>query len=363
MEEASLQEASLCRASFASVASRHLEAAPSTPPTPATPLPEEHEGCCAPDPSTHFFPTSGQLPAYRVARADLAAGSVWDSHCHLDFLARRMARVGIRHGHSLAASLQQDGEALGELFGGCVANFCDPRDWTAGSGGFDLSPLLVDCRKQERVHLTLGCHPHFAGRLGGQQKAVLKRLVKQKWVVAIGECGLDRSPKNDIPMEVQRKAFAYQLQLAVDLKLPLVLHIREAEEEAREVMREVGVAANHRIHRHCFTGSWEVADSWLQAYPGSKLGLTALVTFPHAREVQEVARRVPLCRLLLETDAPYFLPRQVSQGAAYTHSFAMPGHVVHVAAQVAALRDLPVDEVLRANRRNIAEVYGINTVS
>ena len=156
---------------------------------------------------------------------------------------------------------------------GCVANFCDPRDWTAGGGGFDLSPLLADCRKQEQVHPTLGC--------------------------------------------------------------PL----------------------------HCFTGRWEVADSWLQAYPGSKLGITPLVTKPHAREVQEVARRVPLCRLLLETDAPYFLPRQVSQGAAYRHSFAMPGHVVHVAAQIAALRAVPVQEVLRANRRNIAEVYGIDMSS
>ena len=171
-------------------------------------------------------------------RADLAIGSVWDSHCHLDFLARRLAKVGIRHGHSLAVSLQQ-------------------------------------------------------------------------------------------------------------------------EEEAREVMREVGVAANHRIHLHCFSSSWEMADSWLQAYPGAKLGLTALVTFPHAKEVHEVARRVPLGRLLLETDAPYFLPRQVSQGAAYSHRFAMPGHVVHVAAQIAAIRGVPVQEVLRANRRNIAEVYGI----
>ena len=138
---------------------------------------------------------------------------------------------------------------------GCVANFCDPRDWTAGGGGFDLSPLLADCRKQEQVHLTLGCHLHY------------------------------------------------------------------------------------------FTGRWEVADSWLQAYPASKLELAVQVTFPDAMEVHD------------------FLPRQASQGTAYRHSFPMPGHVVHVAAQIAALRDLPLHEVLRANRRNIAEVYGIDTSS
>ena len=105
---------------------------------------------------------------------------------------------------------------------------------------------------------------------------------------------------------------------------------------------------------------WKEAESCLELFPGSKIGLTGVVTNANAKAVHEVAKRVPLDRLLLETDAPYFLPAKLAKSASpYSYQFSQPGQVIHVAAQVAALRGVSLVEVLDANRRNIEEVYGI----
>ena len=85
-----------------------------------------------------------------------------------------------------------------------------------------------------------------------------------------------------------------------------------------------------------------------------------MVTNAHAKAVHEVAKRVPLDRLLLETDAPYFLPAKLAKSASpYSYQFSQPGQVIHVAAQIAALRGVPLEEVLEANRSNIEELYSI----
>ena len=98
----------------------------------------------------------------------------------------------------------------------------------------------------------------------------------------------------------------------------------------------------------------------MEIFPGSKIGLTGVVTNVNAKEVHEVAKRVPLDHLLLETDAPYFLPAKLAKSASsYTYQFSQPGQVIHVAAQIAALRGASLEEVLGVNRRNIEEIYGI----
>ena len=302
------------------------------------------------------------LPPYCIEVSQLERASVWDSHCHLDFLARNLEKKGVREGHRLETSLRLDGQQLGDKFGGCVAVFCNPRDWAMGRYGLNVSTVLEDCRNQERVFLAIGCHPHRADKLLSGEMLQLERLATSYMgrLVAIGECGLDKSRNNTVKMAVQRAAFAAQVKLALKLNLPLVLHIREAEEEGRQVLREAGVPQNWPIHRHCFTEDWEVAVSWLRLYPSSMLGLTGVVTYKTAGAVHEVARRLPLQHLLLETDAPYMLPSGVCRKS-YSHSFSQPGHVIHVAAQIAALRKIPTVTVLQANRENIWKCYQIQT--
>ena len=132
---------------------------PTTPTTPPTPYPIE--GCGCDDDLPLFPPSQGckVLPPYTIQPDKLGPGDVWDSHCHLDFLARKLSREGIRRGECLEVLLGLDGEQqLGDKFGGCVANFCDPRDWAQGRLQQEVSPVMRSCRKQERVYPPVpGC--------------------------------------------------------------------------------------------------------------------------------------------------------------------------------------------------------------
>ena len=200
------------------------------------------------------------LPDYSHNPRRLQRGAVWDSHCHLDILASRLQRVGVRKGENLEVTLERDGEGLGDKFGGCIANFCDPRSWADGRGGCGVVEELRSCMTQSRVFLALGCHPRFADRIGSLQLQKLELLARERrgGLVAIGECGLDLSLNNKLPLNVQRKAFSAQVSLALRLKLPLVLHIREAEKEGRQLLQEMGVPASWPMHRHCFKGCYMI---------------------------------------------------------------------------------------------------------
>ena len=90
-------------------------------------------------------------------------------------------------------------------------------------------------------------------------------------VVAIGECGLDYSIKNTVDKETQKKVFYNQLKLGLKYNLPLVLHIRDAEEDGYQVLEAAGVPADYQIHRHCFTGGWPAACTWMDKFPASWL--------------------------------------------------------------------------------------------
>ncbi len=111
--------------------------------------------------------------------------------------------------------------------------------------------------------------------------------------------------------EIQKTTFRIQLRMALERKLPLCLHIREATEDGFHILEQEQVPPDHPIHVHCFNDSWFVCKRWLKLYPGCKVGLTPLVTYRHAEHLHEVARKVPLERLLLETDSPYFMPQKV----------------------------------------------------
>jgi len=278
-------------------------------------------------------------------------GCLFDSHCHLDLLP---GGEGEDLEAQLDASLARDGQAVPlSCLGGVLANRCYPRGW----------PKPEQLGPGARVHISLGCHPKQADQLTPATLARLEGLARAGGVVAIGECGLDYSRGNRVGREVQAAAFLAQLELALRLHLPLVLHAREAEEDCYRLLRAAGVPPHWPIHNHCFNNSWAAASRWLAAFPASKIGLTALVTFPSAGRVQEVARRAPLSRILLETDAPYFRPQGplvlMEPGARLVR--AEPGHVLQVAAAVARLKGCSIQKVLGANLRNVTEIYGIKT--
>ena len=164
--------------------------------------------------------------------------------------------------------------------------------------------------------------------------------------MAVGECGMDASRGNRVPMEEQAEAFRKQLEMAMRLELPLVLHIREAEAAGLEVLRIAGLPGAWPVHRHCWNDTWEAAAAWLEEFPGSVIGLTDLVSHRGAMgdRAREVARQVPLHRLVLETDAPYFKPRQLEglMGWWGQPQFCHPLQVASVARTVARVRNCSV---------------------
>ncbi|XP_060064633.1 putative deoxyribonuclease TATDN2, partial [Ylistrum balloti] len=116
------------------------------------------------------------------------------------------------------------------------------------------------------------------------------------------------------------------------------------------------VPRNYRIHCHCFTGDYESAKKWMNLFPNLYIGLTPLVTYRTATPTHEVARFIPLDRLLLETDAPYFIPKKFPKEDV---QFSHPGMAITVAEQVAFLKKCSVTEVLHACRQNTRTMYGI----
>lgn len=240
------------------------------------------------------------------------------------------------------------------MFGGCIANYCNPKSWVSSR---KLTEALRPFELESRVHLSLGCHPHFAADFDSVTVAQLELVVKEfkRRVVAVGECGLDYSRKNDVEKSRQKRVFVDQVKLAMKLQLPLVLHIREAEEDSLSILEEVGLPPDWRVHRHCFTGDWATAQSWLDLFPGSKLGVTAAVMDTRNYKVQDWVTKVPLSKLLLETDSPYFPPG----GHKRDVSVSLPGDILYLAEQVAALKKISLHEVLTANLHNVKEIYGV----
>jgi len=205
------------------------------------------------------------------------------------------------------------------------------------------------------AHAIYGCHPHFSEELDVAAQLALERLLKRPNVVGLGEFGLDFSSKNNVPEYIQRRAFLVQMAMAMRLGLPVCLHIRDATVEGFEVLEEAGVPPDYPMHVHCFTDSWEVCQTWLEKYPACVIGLTPLICNQKATQVREVAAKIPLDRLVLETDAPYFKPSLASSTQTWSH----PGIVAHAAAQVAALKGISVKEVITATGVNARRVYDL----
>jgi TatD DNase family protein len=121
--------------------------------------------------------------------------------------------------------------------------------------------------------MTFGVHPHYANDFDTEAYLALDRLLDRPQVVGLGEIGLDYSAKNNVDRTIQKRTFDNQLRLAMEKKLPVCLHIRDADVDALAVLDEAGLPLDYKIHLHCFTSSWEQCLVWLNKYPNLKVGL------------------------------------------------------------------------------------------
>ncbi len=202
-------------------------------------------------------------------------------------------------------------------------------------------------QKYSFVYAAVGSHPDDADHVGGKLLDAYRRLCAEKKVRAIGEIGLDYHYE-DVPRAQQIIAFEQQLELAEALKLPVIVHEREAHGDAMDiVMRHPDV----RGVFHCFSGSKEMA-LWL-VDRGWYIGFTGVLTFKNARRAIEAAQALPLDRILIETDCPYMAPEPY-RGRRNDSRF-----VPLVAAKLAELRGLTQQEAGEITAANAKRLYGI----
>jgi TatD DNase family protein len=205
------------------------------------------------------------------------------------------------------------------------------------------------------MRCTAGVHPHHASELDTTQLQAFDALARQPEVVAVGECGLDYF-RNFSPHEAQQKAFAEQLDLAANVGKPVFLHQRDAHQDFVDILRRYrsrlagGVA-------HCFTAGMDEARAYLDL--DLYIGITGWICDERrGHHLREVVKHIPADRLLIETDAPYLLPRDLKPKPQSRRN--EPMYLPHVLAEIARGRDESIEELGEITTNNALRLFGWN---
>lgn len=217
--------------------------------------------------------------------------------------------------------------------------------------GCDLSSSLRSvalAKKYPFVYASVGTHPDAADKFTDADLAMYRGLASEPKVCAIGEIGLDYHYPDGPSRLDQMRCFTAQLELARELKMPVVVHEREAHGDAMDILRQfpdvTGVF-------HCFSGSPEFAAELVRR--GWYIGFTGVVTFRNARRAVETAAAIPLERMLIETDCPYMAPEP------YRGTRCDSRMIVKTAEKLAEIRGMTVDALAQATAENAKRLFGI----
>lgn len=218
--------------------------------------------------------------------------------------------------------------------------------------GFDrptIEKAINLSEKYDCIYAAIGWHPVDAVDMTEADLKWIKELSSHEKVVALGEMGLDyywdKSPK-----DIQQEVFRKQIALAKEVKLPIVIHNRDATADVVKILKEEGAEEVGGI-MHCYSGSVEVAKECLDM--NFYISLGGPVTFKNAKKPKEVAEEIPLNRLLIETDAPYLAPHP------YRGKRNEPSYVPLVAKEIAEIKNLSIEEVAEQTTRNAKILFGI----
>lgn len=256
--------------------------------------------------------------------------------------------------------------------------------------GYDLasSKLAVEhAARYPWCYAVVGCHPHDAKSMDDMELAMYKGLARKKKVVAIGEIGLDFHYDHS-PRDIQREWFRRQIRMANQLKMPIVIHSREADQETMDILKEEGafseerkswfpkrpdpsgytlkksdaakktfddpadhMADDARVLIHCFSGSAELAAQYVKL--GATISVAGPVTYKNNRKTVAVVAEVPIDFLLVETDSPYLSPEPLRGRR------NMSPNVKYTAQKVAEIKDMTLEEVAAKTKENAMRFYGI----
>jgi TatD DNase family protein len=206
----------------------------------------------------------------------------------------------------------------------------------------------------DHLSSTAGVHPHHAQGFDASRYSELRDLLQKPQVVAVGECGLDYC-RNFSPPEAQRGAFIAQLKIAADTRKPVFLHQRDAHEDFVAILKEFRAALSGGV-AHCFTGGRRELEDYLAL--NLYVGVTGWVNDERrGQSLREAVPHIPSDRLMLETDAPYLLPRDLAPPPKSRRN--EPCHLPHIAAAVARLRGESLEEIAASTTANAGRFFGI----
>jgi len=213
-----------------------------------------------------------------------------------------------------------------------------------------LSRKAVElAERHENIYATVGIHPHDVVNIDNKTFDTLLELAQRKKVVAYGEIGLDFF-RNISPQEIQLDLFGRQLELAHKLKLPVIIHDRNAHEQTFKMVKASSIRCGVF---HCFSGDYNMARQCIDL--GFYISVPGVVTFDKAKTIQDVARRVPISSLLLETDAPYLAP------IPHRGKRNEPSFIIYTAKKVAELKGVSLEEVADATTKNAKNLFQIES--
>lgn len=248
-----------------------------------------------------------------------------DSHCHLDFpelaknlpeILERMAQNQVRHALVVSVNLP---------------------NWPG---------LMSLVAPHPHLYASVGVHPDYEDT---QEPSVqeLVDMTESPKVVAIGETGLDYFRLSE-PLDWQRERFRTHIRASRASGLPLIIHTRSSSADTLRIMKEEG-ADQYGGVMHCFTESWEVAQAAMDM--NFYISLSGIVTFKKAEDLHELAKKIPLDRLLIETDSPYLAP------VPHRGKMNDPSNVVHVAEKIADLREISAADVAKQTTNNFFNLF------
>jgi TatD DNase family protein len=258
--------------------------------------------------------------------------SLVDTHCHLD-----MDEYSTDLGDVLHRARQQKVDRIITI-------------------GIDLESsktAIALARKHPGISASVGVHPHNLLTSGDGGYEELLPLIEQNRdvVVGFGEIGLDYV-KNYHPHELQRQHFRIQLDMARKTGLPLIIHDREAHDDVLRILDESGPLPAGGV-MHCFSGDYPLACTLIDR--GFHISIPGVVTFKNATSLQEVARKIPLSSLLLETDGPFLAPHP------WRGKRNEPAYVTFTAAHIAELRGISISSLARATSYNASALFHLST--
>ncbi|HEY3103534.1 MAG TPA: TatD family hydrolase [Pyrinomonadaceae bacterium] len=260
-----------------------------------------------------------------------------DSHCHID-------------GPEYDADRK---EVIARALAAGVTTMLNVGTGDPHSGAFERAVELAE--KHPEIYCAIGVHPHDAKLFDDAAEQRLTSLAKQSSrVVAWGEIGLDYHYDHS-PRDVQREAFRRQLRIARELNLPVVIHSREADGDTIAILRAELSGYERAGVMHCFGGSLRMAHEAIEL--GLLISFAGNLTFKKAEDLREIARQLPLDRLLVETDCPYLTP------VPFRGKRNEPARVVETAKCLAELKEAEVDEIGRVTGANFAKLFRVRRQS